>query len=180
VADPKKNNCIGATFNDNILCQQIVSATNGEVDVVSQSIYDNNATKFKYTYGATAENLYSFIQNACQGWGWQIGIIVVVCHTFEGSFQHHLGISNALRQRLSKPADALALQARQGAASQDPQAALHAVGVGYVPECQSMLICLPANGVKGALSSVFPLLKHALHLARGEKHHGHKRKHGHH
>jgi hypothetical protein len=79
-----------------------------------------------------------------------------------------------LSKHLSKVANSLALQARQGAASQDPKAALFEVVVGYVPEKDgAMLVCVPEIGVHGALSNVRGLLKHGLNLAKGEVHNHH-------
>ena len=145
----------------------MLDATNGGAEVVAELAYDDT----------TADNLYPFILEKFQSEN-GVDVVVVSCASFKGSFQHHLQISSSLSKCIAKPAKALALQARQGAALQNPIAALHEVVVGYVPQVSAMLICLPTNGVEGAFASVFPLLKHGLQLARG-KQHGQKRKHSH-
>ena len=83
------------------------------------------------------------------------------------------------KQRLNKVADALALQARQGAASEDSRAALFEAVVGYAPEGKgAILVCLPEQGVGSGLANVRGLLKHALNVGRGKPHnHHHTHKH---
>ena len=79
----------------------------------------------------------------------------------------HLEQARSIRSQLTKVADALALQARQGAAQQDPTAALFEVVVGY--RDKAVWIYLPDRGLDGGLSHVRGLLKHALELARGTR-----------
>jgi molybdopterin molybdotransferase len=100
--------------------------------------------------------------------------IVVSCSLFDGSFPYYLDVSSSLRHRLTKIADALALQARQGAAGQDPTAALFETVVGYASEQQgAMLVCLPEQGLDGALGNIRGLLKHALNVSRDKAHNDH-------
>lgn len=97
------------------------------------------------------------------------GDVVVVVS--QATFLHHLDVATALRQRLVKVADAMALQARRGAASQDAAfGALQETVVGYTGEGSSMLVFLPQQGLQGGLQNVRGLLKHALRVARGESH----------
>jgi hypothetical protein len=94
--------------------------------------------------------------------------VVVDGRTKPGSLRSSLELSSILRSQLAKVADAVALQARRGAASQDPTAALFEVVVGYLPVGRgSMVIALADRGLDGALSNVRGLLKHALSIARG-------------
>jgi hypothetical protein len=149
-------------------CDQVKKALggskSGSVSIVSKKVFTG-----------ALDDLYSFVIDSNNA-----DFIVVSCVSFEGSFQHHLDISSSLRGRLEKAADALALQARQGAASQDPTAALFEAVVGYAPEKQgAMLICLPDRGVNGGLGNIRGLLKHALNVARG-KPHNHHHTHQHH
>jgi molybdopterin molybdotransferase len=147
-------------------CTQIENALSGSKSgkavVVTKANFEDVST----------ENLYSLILKLCQV---DVDLLVVSCASFEGDFPYHLSVSNALNQHLTKPAISLALQARQGAAAQHPQAALFEVVVGYIPGGKSgaMLICLPEIGVYGALSNVRGLLKHGLNLARGKAHNQH-------
>lgn len=107
-------------------------------------------------------------------------LVVVSCVSYPGSFSYHLDVSASLKKHLYKQAKSLALQARQGAASEDATAALFEVVVGYAPEEQgAMVICLPDKGLHGGLGNVRGLLKHALNLAR-DKPHNHHHTHQHH
>ena len=149
-------------------CDQAVQALrgskSGSASIVSKRIFTGSL-----------DDLYSFAVDSNGA-----DFIVVSCVSFEGSFQHHLDVSASLRRRLDKAADALALQARQGAASQDPTAALFEAIIGYAPEKQgALLICLPDRGINGGLGNVRGLLKHALNVARG-KPHNHHHTHQHH
>jgi molybdopterin molybdotransferase len=149
-------------------CEAIQSALSG-------SKSGNANVVSKKTFTGSINELYSVVAKEESS---DVDFIVVSCVTFAGSFSYHLDVSIALRKQLSKLANSLALQARQGAASQDPKAALFEVIVGYVPEQGgAMLICLPDIGVQGALSNVRGLLKHGLNLARGKPqndHHNHR------
>lgn len=104
------------------------------------------------------------------------GIWVVAC---AGSFLFNLEVSQHLRtQVVGKVADAMALQARKGVASQDGTAALFEPIVGFVardnkPQEGCMLIALPTKGVQGGLENVRGLLKHGLNVARGKPHNHH-------
>ena len=94
-------------------------------------------------------------------------VICVVCQDYKGSFRRHLDICSNLRQGLSKIADAMALQARQGAVSDNASAAILETIVGFVPEHGAMLICVSERGMDGALQNVHGLLKHALKVDQG-------------
>jgi len=135
----------------------------------------NAAIVSKKTFSDTLDTLYSEVVDSNGA-----DLIVVSCVSFEGSFRYHLDVAAAVSGRLEKPAKALALQARQGAAVETPTAALFEVVAGYTPEKQgAMVICLPDIGVSGGLSNVRGLLKHALNIARG-KPHNHHHTHQHH
>jgi hypothetical protein len=150
------------------ICGQIENALSGSKS--GNAVVVTKAT-FK---DVSTENLYPLILKLlCQT---DVDLVVVSCASFEGDFPHHLSVSNTLNKNLSKHAVSLALQARQGAAAQQPQAALFEVVVGYMPggkNIGAMLICLPEIGLQGALSNVRGLLKHGLNLARGKAHNHH-------
>jgi hypothetical protein len=123
----------------------------------------------KKTFSDQLDKLYSEIIDSNGA-----DLVVVCCVSFEGSYRYHLDVVSALRERLEKPAKALALQARQGAAAEDSTAALFEVVAGFAPEKQgAMVICLPDSGVNGGLGNVRGLLKHALNVARGKPHNHH-------
>lgn len=121
-----------------------------------------------------------------------IDMILVVCPKFHGSLHRHTLLAHLLRSKLTKVADTLALQARRGAAAQDPiTGSLFEVVVGYLPRAvekeqdassdnnavgDSLVVLLPEEGLDGALANVRGLLKHALAIARGG---AHKHKHYH-
>jgi molybdenum cofactor synthesis domain-containing protein len=95
-------------------------------------------------------------------------IIVISCCKFDGSFRYHAELAQKLRTTLVKVADAMALQARRGAASQDPTMAVFEVVVGLSPTGSGpIVIMLPEEGLDGGLGNVRGLLKHALKIARG-------------
>jgi len=99
------------------------------------------------------------------------------------SFCYHTTVANILRFRiLTKTADAMALQVRQGAAAQDPLAAMYEVVVGYLPSVHvdvdaesdddaggsgTMVLMLSEKGWEGGLTSIRGILHHALRIARG-------------
>lgn len=115
------------------------------------------------TYSGPAE---TFVHDVGQASG--TDILVISCCKFSGSFRYFTELSSKLRTKLEKVADAMALQARRGAASQDPTAALFEVVVGFRKEGRgAMVILLPEQGLDGGLGNVRGLLKHALHIARG-------------
>lgn len=123
----------------------------------------------KKVFSSSLANLYSEIVDCNEA-----DLVVVSSMTFDGSFRYHLDVASAVRERLEKPAKALALQARQGAAAEDAKAALFEVTAGYAPEKHGvMVICLPDTGVSGGLGNVRGLLKHALNVARGKPHSHH-------
>jgi MoeA C-terminal region (domain IV) len=132
----------------------------GSVAIVSEMIFSGQP-----------QDLYAFVLDSIKG----ADVIVVSCTSYPGSFAYHLDISSALRQRLDKVADVLALQARQGAASDDPTAALFETVVGYVPDKEegAMLVCLADRGIEAGLSNIRGLLKHALNVGRGKPHNHH-------
>ena len=70
------------------------------------------------------------------------------------------------RQRLSKIADSMALEAQRGAASHAATSPLYATVVGISEDTKAIVIVLPLRGWKAALSNVRGLLKHALKTAR--------------
>ncbi|KAG7349847.1 molybdenum cofactor synthesis domain containing protein [Nitzschia inconspicua] len=140
-------------------------------DALSGSNSGNARVVSRATFEESIDKLYPFIVQSRRD---AVDFIVVYCFTSEGQFQYNLSVANTLNKHLTKCATSLALQARQGGASEDPKAALFEVVVGYVPEGDgSMLICLPDTGVQGALSNVRGLLKHGLNLARGKVHNHH-------
>jgi molybdenum cofactor synthesis domain-containing protein len=95
-----------------------------------------------------------------------VDVFVIVCNS---TFRYHLDVATELRHRVRKVADALALQARQGAASECAASALLETVVGYVPTGRgSIMIMVPELGLQGALANVRGLLKHALEIARGK------------
>ena len=88
---------------------------------------------------------------------------------YQASFRHQLDVATALRQRLVKVADVMALQARRGAAAEHAASALLETVVGYVPSDRgSMMIMVPEKGLHGGLENVRGLLKHALQVGRGK------------
>ena len=142
------------------VCSKVQQALNGsDINVVVVT---------KRVFSGSLNTLYSFVVDEMSD---DVDLIVVSCVTFDGSFKHHLDVTSTLRQRLSKVAKSMALQARQGSASQDPSTALFEVVVGYVPRIQqhgSMLICVQDNGIRGALSNVRGLIKHGLRVSAGK------------
>ncbi len=118
----------------------------------------------KRTFSDSLEELKSFLSE--EG----IDLFVLSCVNVDGAFQYHLDATKVLRQQLSKVANSFSLQARVGAASQDPTTAVYETVVGYVPnKSGSMLVFVHENGVGGALSNTRSLITHGLRLARGSK-----------
>jgi len=142
--------------------------TCGEVEIALNSTDSgtlNARVISKMIFSCSLDNLFSFVVNEMPD---GIDLIVVSCVTFDGSFQYHLDVTNILRHRLSKIAKSMSMQARQGAAYQDPSTALFEAVVGYVPKMRgAMLVCVQDNGIRYALSNVRGLIKHGLRLARG-------------
>jgi molybdopterin molybdotransferase len=125
----------------------------GSVTIVSSRVYSGPALDFS-EFGSKEED--------------DADILVVSCRKFDGSFRYHAELAHKLRAHLVKVADAMALQARRGAASQDPTTALFEVVVGFIPAGRgAIVIMLPEEGLDGALGNVRGLLKHALQIARG-------------
>jgi molybdopterin molybdotransferase len=123
----------------------------------------------KKSFVGSPDELYSLAVDSDKA-----DFIVVSCSLFNGSFPYYLDVSSSLRQRLTKIADALALQARQGAAGQYPTAALFETVVGYAAEQQgAMMVCLPEQGLDGGLENIRGLLKHALNVSRDKAHNDH-------
>lgn len=123
----------------------------------------------KKTFSGPLDNLYSEIVDTNDA-----DLVVISCVSFLGAFLFHLDVAATIRRHLTKLADSLALQARQGAASENAAAALFEVVAGYSPERQgTIVICLPDIGIGGGLSHVRGLLKHALNVARGKPHNVH-------
>ena len=146
-------------------------------DALSGSKSGDASVVFKRTFSDSVDKLYTSIVDSLSENS--VDIVVVSCNSFDGCFSYHLDVSNILKKKLIKVANSLSLQARQGAASNDPKAALFEVVVGYTPESQgAMVVCVPDTGVEGALSNTRGLLKHGLNLARGQVHnHHHTHKH---
>lgn len=143
-------------------CDQVVKALSGSKSGVASIVS-------RKTFSGALCDLYSSIVDSNSA-----DFIIVICASFEGCFRYHLDVSSSLRSHVEKAADALALQARQGAASQDPTAALFECFVGYSPERQgAMVVCLPDRGLYGALNNIRGLIKHALNVARGKPHNHH-------
>jgi molybdopterin molybdotransferase len=116
------------------------------------------------TYSGPVDRFYNSIEED------DVDILVAACPKVPGSFRCHVKLASLLRQNLSKVADAMALQARQGAASQYPTAALFEVVIGYRPDGKgSIVILLPEEGLDEGLGNVRGLLKHALQTARGDR-----------
>jgi hypothetical protein len=146
----------------NVLCEQIQSSISG-------SSSGSAVIVSKKTFQGNLGDLYAFSVDSNYA-----DLIVVSCISFKGAFQYHLDVSSILHSRLKKLADALALHARQGAASQEPTTAIFESIIGYAPDKQgAILICLPDKGLKGALGNIRGLLKHALNVARGRPHNHH-------
>ena len=125
----------------------------------------NNVVVSKVTFSGSLDELYSFVVEVTPE---DVDLIVVSCVRFDGSFQYHLDATNILRHRLSKVANSLALQARLGAASQDPTTALFEAVVGYVPNKNgAILVCVEDNGIEGALKNIRSFVSHGLRVARG-------------
>jgi molybdopterin molybdotransferase len=127
----------------------------GSVSIVSSRVYSGPALDFFGSGLVLAEE-----DNA--------DIIVISCCKFDGSFRYHAELAQKIRATLVKVADAMALQARRGAASQDPTMAVFEVVVGLSPNGSgAIVIMLPEEGLDGGLGNVRGLLKHALKIARG-------------
>lgn len=121
------------------------------------------------TFSGPGEDLFNFVTQVPQS-----DFHVVIGSNAKGSFKQNIATSVLLRARLTKVADAMALQARRGAANESPVAALFETVVGFVPhgvegKPGSILVFVPCTGLDGALSNVRGLLKHALEIARGTK-----------
>jgi len=97
-------------------------------------------------------------------------IVLIVCSGT--SFQDNLTFAASLRSVLDKNADAMAFQARKGAAATYPTAALFEFTAGYVNHdgMEFMVCLLPDNGLEGALSNIKGLLRHGLKVAKGVLH----------
>lgn len=114
------------------------------------------------TFAGKNEELFEFVASDDS-----IDVYVVICASYPGSFRDSLNVTTELRKRMKKLADALALQVRRGAASEDATSALFEAVVGYVPSRKgAMLVCLSDRGLTGGLKNVRGLLKHALQVAR--------------
>ncbi len=138
-------------------------------DALSGSKSGNIVIVSKKTFIKTLDMLYPEVVG-CNG----ADLVVVCCVSFDGAFLYHLKVVSTLRERLEKPAKALALQARRGAAAENSTAALFEVITGYAPENHgAMVICLPDTGLSGGLDNVRGLLKHAVNVARGKPHNHH-------
>ena len=129
----------------------------GTASIISSRVYSTECAQSLFDYCTEEENA---------------DILVVTCPTLTGCFRKHIELANDLRNKLDKVADAMALQARRGAAAQEQTTVLFEVVVGFVPKGKgSLLIFVPLEGLDGALGNVRGLLKHALQIARGTVHH---------
>ena len=118
----------------------------------------------KRTFSDSLEELKSFLSED------DIDLFVLSCVDVDGAFQYHLDATKVLRQELSKVGNSFSLQARMGAASQDPTTAVFETVAGYLPnKSGSMLVFVHENGVAGALSNTRSLITHGLRSARGSK-----------
>jgi len=93
-------------------------------------------------------------------------IVLLVCSGT--SFQENLAYASELRSVLDKPADAMALRARKGAAGTHPKSALFEFTAGYVCHdgMEFMVVLLPDDGLEGALNKIKVLLPHGVKVAR--------------
>jgi len=120
------------------------------------------------TFTGKPEVLYNFVVKVD---GQPVDFYIIVGSNREGSFTSNTAASACLRCRLSKVADAMALQVRLGAAAQFPTAALFETVVGFTEgELSSLLLFVPSDGLEGGLSNVGRLMKHALDIARDTNH----------
>ena len=94
-------------------------------------------------------------------------VVLVICGGT--SFQENLTIAADLRSIIDKNAEAMALQARKGAAETHPTSALFEVTAGFVDNdgMEFMVLLLSDDGLKGALSKVKGLLSHGVKVAKG-------------
>eukprot|EP00977_Amphora_coffeiformis_P003334 scaffold620_cov169-Amphora_coffeaeformis.AAC.4 len=130
----------------------------------SGSIMINSTRMFE----GKPEDLYNFLVKSD---GQAADFYIIVGSSQKGSFASNTAASTCLRSRLSKVADAIALQLRLGAAAESPTAALFETVVGLIErEPKSLLAFIPPEGLDGGLSSVRGILKHALEVARGTNH----------
>jgi len=81
-------------------------------------------------------------------------------------FRTGLDISHALRQLVTKHADAVAMRLRQAAASQDPLAALFANVVGLVRNESSVLISCSERGLGEAGTVIKSTVKHLVYMLK--------------
>lgn len=144
------------------VCEHVKTALSGtksgQATIVSKNVFNGDL-----------KDLYSFCIDSNDA-----DLIVVACATSPGSYLFNLDVAYMLSKRLMKVAGALALQARQGVASSNPQSAIFEAVVGYAPEKNgAMMTCLPDEGIDGGLSNIRGLLKHALNTARGNPHNNH-------
>ena len=114
-------------------------------------------------------------------WSLRSDVVVVVCSGT--SFQANLDYASTVRSFFVKEADAIALQARKGAAEQHPTAALFEFTAGFFEDfhgMQYMLLLLPEEGLEGSLQAVGGLLSHALKVGKGGGSFGHSHAQHHH
>ena len=90
-------------------------------------------------------------------------------------FLYHLDVTKIIKDHLIKEAKTLALQARAGAATESPSAAVFETVVGTIPTTPkkttthstnpnntALLVCVPDIGLVGALTSIRGAIKHAI------------------
>ena len=153
----------GCDFHVSSIAQRVETSLSGTKSGTAKVIS-------KETFKGDACEIYDFVAERSH----DVDVAVVACSYFDGSFPYFLDVSSALKKRLSKVADALASQARQGAAGQDPVTAIFEPTVGYIPEGNgAILVCIPTSGLDQALGNIRGLLKHALNVSRGKPHNHH-------
>jgi molybdenum cofactor synthesis domain-containing protein len=139
--------------------EALSGSKSGSADIVS-------ARSFSGSVG----DVFDLATSICEAGS--VDVLVLVCQSFIGSFLYHLDLAHILRKKLVKVADAMAVQARSGAASDESSNAIFETVVGFCPRGRGcMMISLPESGVNSGLSNVRGLLKHALQVARGQRDH---------
>jgi molybdenum cofactor synthesis domain-containing protein len=153
----------------------------GPVHVVASQIYTGPVDRFYATL------IHGMIPDAPEP-GVDLWVVIAKGNfqKHRGAYHHHMMLAHQLRKNLSKVATSMALQARRGAAKQDPiVGALFEIVIGYVDIATprsangtvnsnpaeesngSLLILLPEEGLDLGLQNVRGLLKHAVRVARG-------------
>jgi molybdenum cofactor synthesis domain-containing protein len=159
----------------------MTGSKSGPVQVVASQIYTGPVDRFYATL------IHGMIPDAPEP-GVDVWVVIAKGNfqKHRGAYHHHMMLAHQLRKNLSKVATSMALQARRGAAKQDPiVGALFEIVIGYVDIAKpnsandtvssspteesngSLLILLPEEGLDLGLQNVRGLLKHAVRVARG-------------